>query len=149
MSEVLEKTKVPVVCATVCSNCESIVGKETINKFTAEDIDEKVFCLMTKSQNFTVNDIIVHNCRGYRSEWYPDGIDTDTAQYLSSLIPQERGFLWSIHDAVYGNEEKGRAPIAALVNELDKYPGLLEIIESIDGSKKNWPLNTFSINQWG
>lgn len=72
-------------------------------------------------------------CRGYRSEWYPDGIDTDTAQYLSSLIPQERGFLWSIHDAVYGNEEKGRAPITALVNELDKYPGLLEIIESIDG----------------
>lgn len=72
-------------------------------------------------------------CRGYRSEYLPDGIDTDTAQYLSSLIPQERGFLWSIHDAVYGNEEKGRAPIAALVAELDKYPGLLEIIESIDG----------------
>ena len=56
------------------------------------------------------------------------------------LIPQERGFLWSIHDAVYGNEEKGRAPIAALVNELDKYPGLLEIIESIDGSKKKLAL---------
>lgn len=72
-------------------------------------------------------------CRGYRSEFFPDGIDTDTAQYLSSLIPQERGFLWSIHDAVYGNEEKGRAPITALANELDKYPGLLEIIESIDG----------------
>lgn len=72
-------------------------------------------------------------CRGYRSEFFTDGIDTDTAQYLSSLIPQERGFLWSIHDAVYGNEEKGRAPITALVNELDKYPGLLEIIESIDG----------------
>lgn len=72
-------------------------------------------------------------CRGYRSQIFPDGIDTDTAQYLSSLIPQERGFLWSIHDAVYGNEEKGRAPITALVTELDKYPGLLEIIESIDG----------------
>ena len=79
-------------------------------------------------------------CRGYRSEYLPDGIDTDTAQYLSSLIPQERGFLWSIHDAVYGNEEKGRAPIAALVAELDKYPGLLEIIESIDGSKKKLAL---------
>lgn len=72
-------------------------------------------------------------CRGYRSEWFPDGIDVDTAQYLSSLIPAERGFLWSIHDAVYGNEEKGRKPINALIVELEKYPGLLEIIESIDG----------------
>ena len=79
-------------------------------------------------------------CRGYRSEFFTDGIDTDTAQYLSSLIPQERGFLWSIHDAVYGNEEKGRTPITALVIELDKYPGLLEIIESIDGSKKKLAL---------
>ena len=72
-------------------------------------------------------------CRGYRSEAYPEGIDSDTALYFSSLIPQERGFLWSIHDAVYGNEEKERKPIQALVNELNKYPGLLDIIESIDG----------------
>lgn len=79
-------------------------------------------------------------CRGYRSEKCPEGIDTDTAQYLSSLIPQERGFLWSIHDAVHGNEEKERKPIMALVNELNKYPGLLDIIESIDGSKKKLAL---------
>lgn len=72
-------------------------------------------------------------CRGYRSEAYPDGIDVEISQYLSSLIPQERGFLWSIHDAVYGNPDKERQPIGALVAELDKYPGLLTIIESIDG----------------
>lgn len=72
-------------------------------------------------------------CRGYRSEIWPDGIDVEISQYLSSLIPQERGFLWSIHDAVYGNPDKDRQPIMALVNELNKYPGLLEIIESIDG----------------
>lgn len=72
-------------------------------------------------------------CRGYRSESYPDGIEVETSQYLSSLIPSERGFLWSIKDAVYGNEEKDRKPIQALIGELSKYPGLLEIIESIDG----------------
>lgn len=33
---------------------------------------------------------ILTACRGYRSEEYPDGIDVDEAQYLSSLIPQER-----------------------------------------------------------
>ena len=79
-------------------------------------------------------------CRGYRSEIWPDGIDVEISQYLSSLIPQERGFLWSIHDAVYGNPDKDRQPIMALVNELNKYPGLLEIIESIDGSKKKLAL---------
>lgn len=107
--------------------------KQKMELFTAEDIDEKVFCLMTKSQNFTVNDIIVHNCRGYRSEFYPDGIEVETAQFLSSLIPVERGFLRSIHDSVYGNLEKDWKPIQTLVNELNKYPGLLEIIESIEG----------------
>lgn len=33
---------------------------------------------------------ILTACRGYRSEDYPEGIDVDEAQYLSSLIPQER-----------------------------------------------------------
>lgn len=33
---------------------------------------------------------ILTACRGYRSEEYPEGIDVDQAQYLSSLIPQER-----------------------------------------------------------
>ena len=71
--------------------------------------------------------------RGYRSEEYPNGLDVETTQYLSSLIPVERGFLRSIHDSVYGNKEKGWAPIKQLVDELNKYPGLLEIIESISG----------------
>ena len=71
--------------------------------------------------------------RGYRSEFYPNGLEVETTQYLSGLIPQERGFLWPIHDVVYGNPEKGRAPISAFVLEVKKYPGLLEIIESIEG----------------
>lgn len=79
-------------------------------------------------------------CRGYRSEFFPDGIEVEVSQYLSSLIPVERGFLWTIKEAVYGNAEKGRAPVTALVNELNKYPGLLEIIESIEGSKKKLAL---------
>lgn len=49
------------------------------------------------------------------------------------MIPVERGFLRSIHDSVYGNLEKDWKPIQTLVNELSKYPGLLEIIESIEG----------------
>ncbi len=72
-------------------------------------------------------------CRGYRSSECPDGIDSDVALYLSSLIPQERGFLRDIDDCVYGNEEKGYKPIQALIDEFNKYPGLLEIVQSIKG----------------
>ena len=76
---------------------------------------------------------ILTACRGYRSEDCPDGIDVDVAQYMSSLIPQERGFLWTINDVVYGNEEKGRKPVSAFIREVHSYPGLLDIIMSIEG----------------
>ena len=72
-------------------------------------------------------------CRGYRSEDYPDGIDVDQAQYMSSLIPQERGFLWPINDVINGNEEKDRKPVAPFIREVNNYPGLLNIIKSIEG----------------
>ena len=72
-------------------------------------------------------------CRGYRSEDYPDGIDVDEAHYMSSLIPQERGFLWPIKDVVYGNAETGRKPITAFLKEIAKYPGLLDIVVAIEG----------------
>lgn len=72
-------------------------------------------------------------CRGYRSSEYPKGIDVDIAQYLGTLIPQERGFLWSLKDVVYGNEEKGRKPIKPFIAEVNKYPGLLDIMMSIEG----------------
>lgn len=72
-------------------------------------------------------------CRGYRSEEYPEGIDVDIAQYMSSLIPQERGFLWSIHDVIYGNPEKDRKPVSTFIREVEQYPGLLDIIVSIEG----------------
>jgi DNA polymerase-3 subunit alpha len=72
-------------------------------------------------------------CRGYRSEDYPEGIDIDEAQYMSSLIPEERGFLWPIKDVVNGNPEKNRRPISVFVREVNNYPGLLDIIMSIEG----------------
>ena len=76
---------------------------------------------------------ILTSCRGYRSEEYPDGIDSDIAQYLTSLIPSERGFVWSLHDAFYGNEDKGRRPIRAFIEEVNKYDRLKDIMLSIEG----------------
>ena len=76
---------------------------------------------------------ILTACRGYRDEQHKDGIDVDEAQYIASLIPQERGFLWTLDDVVKGNIEKDRKPIQQFINEVNKYPGLLDIIYGIDG----------------
>lgn len=57
----------------------------------------------------------------------------DEAQYLSSLIPSERGFLWPIEDVVYGNPEKGRKPVQSFIATVKQYPGLLDIITRIQG----------------
>lgn len=81
-------------------------------------------------------------CRGYRMldedgiEMFPDGIDVDVAQYIASLIPSHRGFLWSIKDVVYGNKDEDRQPITVFKREVDKYPGLLDIIFAIEGIVK-------------
>ena len=72
-------------------------------------------------------------CRGYRSEDYPDGIDNDEAQYIASLIPSERGFLWPLEDVINGNKDKDREPVYAFVKEVNLYPGLLDIIFGIVG----------------
>ena len=79
-------------------------------------------------------------CRGYRYtdpksgvELYPDGIDVDIAQYIASLIPQHRGFLWTIKEVVYGNPAEDRQPVTTFVHEVNNYPGLLDIIFAIEG----------------
>ena len=76
---------------------------------------------------------ILTACRGYQSEEYPEGIDVEQAQYMSSLVPQERGFLWDIKDVVYGNQEKDRKPVHTFIREVNRYPGLLDIIMYIAG----------------
>ena len=76
---------------------------------------------------------ILTACRGYRSDDYPYGIDVDDAQYLASLIPIDRGFLWTLQEVLHGDAEKGRKPVKTFINEANKYPGLLDIISGIEG----------------
>lgn len=76
---------------------------------------------------------VLSACRGYRSEDFPEGIDIDTAQYIAGLIPSERGVLWTLSEAMYGNEEKDRKPIQEFIREVDKYPGLYDIMTGIEG----------------
>lgn len=65
-------------------------------------------------------------CRGL-------GVDNDVAQYLAGMIPITRGFTWSLTDCVYGNMEEQRKPQKEFVNEIAKYPGVLETAMAIEG----------------
>ena len=94
----------------------------------------------------TTRSAIATACRGYRSEEWPDGIDTDAALYMARLIPMERGFIWPIRDVVYGNPEKDRKPVKNFINEVNKYPGLLEIIENIEGLVNHRGIHASGVN---
>jgi DNA polymerase-3 subunit alpha len=112
--------------------------KEERGKNFAENIDtlsrQNLGCtLIATFGTETTKSTILTACRGYRSEEYPDGIDVDTAQYLSSLIPSERGFLWTLNEVINGDAEKGRQPVVTFINEVNQYPGLLKIMQGIEG----------------
>ena len=81
----------------------------------------------------TAKSAVLDACRGYRSEDCPDGVDNDTAQYISSLIPSERGKLWSLKETYYGNKEKDRQPVVQFIREVDQYPGLFDVMLGIEG----------------
>ena len=112
--------------------------KEERGQFFDDNIDElsrkNLGCTLIATYGTeTTKSAIQTACRGYRSDEYPDGIDVDTAQYMSSLVPVERGFLWPLKDVVNGNKDKERRPVNAFVNELNQYPGLLDIMVAIEG----------------
>lgn len=48
-------------------------------------------------------------------------------------MPQERGQLWTIDEVMNGNSEKNRQPVKTFINEINKYPGLLDIVKGIEG----------------
>jgi DNA polymerase-3 subunit alpha len=74
----------------------------------------------------TAKSTILTACRGLK-------INNDIALYLSSLIPVERGKVWSIEDCYYGNEEKNRNPITEFKNLVDEHEGLLSVAIGIQG----------------
>ena len=59
-------------------------------------------------------------------------IDDDVINYITAMIPNERGFDWSLHDCYYGNGED-RKPIKAFVDQMEQYPRLWELASEIEG----------------
>ena len=48
------------------------------------------------------------------------------------MIPNERGFDWSLHDCYYGNDDD-RKPIKAFVEQMHQYRKLWELAQTIEG----------------
>lgn len=65
-------------------------------------------------------------CRGL-------GVDDGMGDFLSSLVPVERGSAWSLKDIFEGNEEKERKPVTEFVNEVQSIPNLKETMFRIEG----------------
>ena len=62
------------------------------------------------------------------------GIDIDIAQYISSLIPADRGMLRSLDQCMYGDPENGFTPIKQFVIEMtENYPELWNVAHGVEG----------------
>ncbi|HID0768052.1 TPA: PHP domain-containing protein [Clostridium botulinum] len=69
-------------------------------------------------------------CRGLH-------INSDIGLYLSSLIPVDRGKVWSLSDCYYGDKEKSKQPITEFKNAVDEHKdkNLLKVALGIEGLK--------------
>ena len=61
------------------------------------------------------------------------GIDVDIAQYISSLIPADRGMLRTLSQCYNGDEENDYAPIKQFIIEMNNYPDLWNVAQKIEG----------------
>ena len=136
-----ERTELGDIDIDICPSKKGIIVKrikeERGSRFNP-DVDElsrkNLGCTLVATYGTEqTKSAVLTACRGYRTEEYPDGIDNDEAQYIASLIPSERGFLWPLEDVINGNKDKEREPVYAFVNEVKMYPGLLDIIFGIVG----------------
>lgn len=61
------------------------------------------------------------------------GISSEDARAISSLVPNERGFNWSLSDCYYGDEKTHRKPIKEFINQIDNFEGLWDTAQLIEG----------------
>lgn len=61
------------------------------------------------------------------------GIDVDEGQFISSLIPSDRGITRTLHQCYYGDEDEGFSPIRPFVQAMNERPKLWEVAQRIEG----------------
>lgn len=61
------------------------------------------------------------------------GIDVDTAQHISALIPSDRGMIRTLKQCYYGDPENDFAVITSFKQQMDNIPQLWEVAQKIEG----------------
>lgn len=61
------------------------------------------------------------------------GIDVDESQYITSLIPSDRGITRTLKQCYYGDEDNDMKPIPAFVRAMDENPELWQVAQKIEG----------------
>ena len=74
----------------------------------------------------TLKSAIKTACRGL-------GINSDTAQEMSNLVPVTRGRVWTYKECQTGNDTNDFQPVTTLLNMIAGHPGLSEAIAEIEG----------------
>lgn len=88
--------------------------------------NEEVYCLSMPEQNFCVNHLIVHNCRGLK-------VDPDEAAYLASFIKADRGMTRTLKQTFYGDEENDIPPDRTFQNLMtEKYSEVWKVAQKIE-----------------
>jgi DNA polymerase-3 subunit alpha len=107
---------------------------------TESDKRAKVFNEVKKYFNSIGGDVInvcTFGTEGTKSAIKTAGrglnIEDEVVSYITSMIPNERGFDWSLKECYYGDEEKERQPIKAFVEQMKLHPRLWELAQSIEG----------------
>lgn len=123
-----ERVELPDIDIDVCPS-----KRETVFEETRKETGELGCVHVCTYTTLTTKATIKLAGRGYRSKECPSGIPLEETEYISSLVPSERGFLWPLKDVINGNPEKGRKASAQFNAEIEKYPGLKEILFKIEG----------------
>lgn len=61
------------------------------------------------------------------------GYEPELGSFLSSLIPIDRGFVRSLQQCYYGDEEKGYQPILQFIAEMGKHEDIWNVAKNIEG----------------
>lgn len=100
--------------ATVLSKFREVYGEDRVSNVATFGTEKSKSAILTAARGL--------------------GIDVDTASYIASLIPADRGLTRTLDQCMYGDEESGFDPIKQFVFEMtENYPELWEVAHKIEG----------------
>lgn len=107
------------------NDSEASKKKAIVEKMKEYFGEDKVLNVATFSR-LSSKTAIERACKGL-------GLPDDTAAYLKSLVPVNRGKVQKLKDCIYGNEAKGIKPVYDLINEMAQHPNLQESALALEG----------------